>query len=106
MAVTVKARGGATRSEPTDSEAPAMKTIQRVSESMWPGVPVVPLMSAGATDGMRLRNAGIPVYGISGLFVEFGEIRAHGRDERVAVRSFFDGSEFLYRLVKALGSGE
>jgi acetylornithine deacetylase/succinyl-diaminopimelate desuccinylase-like protein len=104
--VTVKTRGGATRSEPSDAESPAMKIIQRVAESMWPGVPVVPLMSTGATDGMRLRNAGIPTYGVSGLFVEYGEIRAHGRDERVAVRSFLDGTEYLYRLAKALGSGE
>jgi acetylornithine deacetylase/succinyl-diaminopimelate desuccinylase-like protein len=63
-------------------------------------------MGTGATDGSRLRNAGIAVYGVSGLFVEFGDIRAHGRDERLAVRAFFDGQEFLYRLVKALGSGE
>jgi acetylornithine deacetylase/succinyl-diaminopimelate desuccinylase-like protein len=104
--VTVKSRGQMRRSEPSDSESPAVKTIQRVSESMWPGVPVVPLMSTGATDGSRLRNADIPVYGVSGIFVEYGEIRAHGRDERVAVRSFFDGAEFLYRLAKALGSGE
>ena len=69
---------------------------------MWPGVPVVPIMSTGATDGSRLRNAGIPTYGTSGIFVEYGEIRIHGRDERVLIKSFFDGSEFLYRLVKAL----
>ncbi|MGZ5080611.1 MAG: M20/M25/M40 family metallo-hydrolase [Usitatibacter sp.] len=104
--VTVTPRGGARRSEPSDSQSPAMKTIERVAESMWPGVPVVPLMSTGATDGSRLRNADIPIYGVSGIFVEYGEIRIHGRDERVAVRSFFDGAEFLYRLAKALGSGE
>ena len=81
-----------------------MKTIREVSESMWPGVAVVPVMSTGATDGSRLRNAEIPVYGVSGLFVEFGENRLHGRDERLGVKSFYEGSEFLYRLVKALGS--
>ncbi len=104
--VTVKARGGVTVSDPSDPESPVMRTIQRVSESMWPGTPVMPVMSTGATDGSRLRNAGIPVYGVSGLFVEYGEIRIHGRDERVGVRSFFDGAEFLYRLVRSLGSGE
>jgi acetylornithine deacetylase/succinyl-diaminopimelate desuccinylase-like protein len=92
-------------SEPSDPDSPVMKTIRQVSESMWPGVAVVPVMSTGATDGSRLRNAEIPVYGVSGLFVEFGENRLHGRDERLGVKSFFDGSEFLYRLVKALGSG-
>jgi acetylornithine deacetylase/succinyl-diaminopimelate desuccinylase-like protein len=77
-----------------------------VSESIWPGVPVVPTMSTGATDGSRLRNAGIPVYGVSGLFVEFGETRYHGRDERLGVESLRQGNEFLYRLVRELAQGE
>lgn len=51
-------------------------------------------------------NADIPVYGVSGLFVEYGEVRIHGRDERVTVKSFFEGADFLYRLVKALGNGD
>ena len=93
-----------TMSDPSNPESPVMKTIQRVSNELWPGVPVMPVMSAGATDGMRLRNAGIPVYGVDGIFIEQGDNRMHGRDERIAVRSFFDGSEFLYRLVKALAS--
>ena len=100
--VSVKPRGGPRISETTDAQSPAFATIQRVSEEMWPAVPVVPIMSTGATDGSRLRNAGIPTYGTSGIFVEYGEIRMHGRDERVQIKSFFDGSEFLYRLVKAL----
>ena len=93
-------------SDAADVNSPVMKTIQRVSESMWPGVPVVPTMSTGATDGSRLRNAEIPVYGVSGIFVEFGENRLHGRDERLGVKAFFDSSEYLYRLVRALGNGE
>jgi acetylornithine deacetylase/succinyl-diaminopimelate desuccinylase-like protein len=100
--VTVKARSTPRASEATDAESPTVKTIQRISEGMWPNVPVVPTMSTGATDGSRLRNAGIPTYGTSGIFVEYGEIRIHGRDERVLIKSFYDGSEFLYRLVRAL----
>jgi acetylornithine deacetylase/succinyl-diaminopimelate desuccinylase-like protein len=49
-----------------------------------------------------LRNAGIPVYGVSGLFREVDENRAHGRDERILASSFFEGQEFLYRLMKEL----
>lgn len=90
-------------SEPADHDSPVMKTIARVSEAMWPGVPVVPVMSAGATDGSRLRNAEIPIYGVSGIFTEFGENRMHGRDERIGVKAFHDAAEFLYRLVKELG---
>ena len=78
-----------------------MKAIERVAAEMWPGVTVFPSMSEGATDGSRLRNAGIPVYGVTGLFVPLGENRMHGRDERLAVRSFRDGLEFHYRLLKA-----
>jgi len=66
---------------------------------------VIPVMSAGATDGSFLRNAGIPTYGHSGLAGDVNDVRAHGKDERVLVRSFHDGHEYLYRLVKALASG-
>ena len=93
-------------SDPSDAQSPYMKTIQRISEEMWPGVQISPVMSTGATDGSRLRNIGMTVYGVSGVFVEFGENRLHGRDERVAVRSFFDSNEFLYRLAKALAAGD
>ncbi len=80
--------------------------IERITEEMWPGVPVVPTMSTGATDGLYLRNAGIPVYGVSGLFSDIDDVRSHGQDERILIRSFFEGQEFLYRLVKALASVE
>jgi acetylornithine deacetylase/succinyl-diaminopimelate desuccinylase-like protein len=104
--VTVMPRGDVRRSDPSDPQSPVMKTIQRVTDTLWPGVPVVPVMSTGATDGSRLRNADIPVYGVSGLFLELGENRLHGRDERLGVKSFYEGSEFLYRLVHALGNSE
>jgi acetylornithine deacetylase/succinyl-diaminopimelate desuccinylase-like protein len=57
-------------------------------------------MSTGATDGLYLRNAGIPVYGVSGLF--YGDTFSHGMNERIPVRNFYEGQEFLYRLVKQL----
>jgi acetylornithine deacetylase/succinyl-diaminopimelate desuccinylase-like protein len=59
-------------------------------------------MSTGATDGLYLRNAGIPVYGVSGVFTDIDDNRAHGRDERIPVTSFFEGQEFLYRLTREL----
>jgi len=104
--VRVKPHFDASPSQPSDPQSPVMKTIQRVSESLWPGVPVVPVMSTGATDGSRLRNAEIPVYGVNGLFTEAGENRIHGRDERLGVKAFYEGSEFLDRLVRALGNSE
>lgn len=81
-----------------------MGAIEKLTEEMWPGVPVVPTMSTGATDGLFLRNSGIPTYGVSGIFGDVDDARAHGKDERVLVSSFYEGREFLYRLVKALSS--
>lgn len=79
-----------------------MRPIQEISAAMWPGLPVIPVMDTGATDGVYTRQAGIPTYGVSGLFYEEGDVRAHGRDERVGVEVFHDGLEFYYRLLKTL----
>ena len=91
-------------SVPTVLDPAVMRTIESVTTELWPGVPVVPLMATGASDGLYLRNAGIPTYGVSGLFSEVGDNRAHGRDERVAVNSFYESYQFLYTLVKRLAS--
>lgn len=82
------------------------KAVARISDSMWPGVVVMPVMSTGATDGRYLRVAGIPSYGVSGFFGDRDDVRAHGRDERMNINSFYEGQEFLYQLVKDLASGE
>jgi acetylornithine deacetylase/succinyl-diaminopimelate desuccinylase-like protein len=87
-------------SVPSPLTPAAMKPIEEVTHAFWPGVVVVPLMSTGASDGLYLRNAGIPTYGVSGLFGEIGESRSHGRDERVGVQQFYDSAQFLYALVK------
>ncbi len=79
-----------------------MRTMRRVTDTLWPGVPVVPIMVTGATDGLYLRTAGIPTYGIQGFFFERNDNRMHGRDERMPVRSFYEGQTFLYDLVKSL----
>jgi acetylornithine deacetylase/succinyl-diaminopimelate desuccinylase-like protein len=99
-AIKVRPTNPLSATPPTSTDAPAMKAIERVAAGMWPGVEVVPRMSTGATDGATLRRIGIPVYGVTGLFVPFGENRMHGRDERLAVRSFAEGLEFNYRLLK------
>jgi acetylornithine deacetylase/succinyl-diaminopimelate desuccinylase-like protein len=62
-------------------------------------------MGTGATDSKYLRAVGIPGYGISGLFGDPNDSRAHGRDERVLIKSYYDSQAFLYRLVKELSSG-
>ena len=91
-------------SPPSPLTQEVLGSIERTTQEMWPSVPVIPTMSTGATDGLFLRNAGIPVYGVSGIFEDVDDIRAHGRDERLPVASFFEGQEFMYRLVKRLGA--
>lgn len=94
----------ATTSPPSPLVPEIMNAIEKVSEEIWPGVPIVPLMSTGASDGLYLRNAGMPVYGL-GFFEDIDDIRAHGKDERIGVKEFYEGQEYLYRLVKVLSSG-
>ncbi len=79
-----------------------LAAVSRATEALWPGVPVVPIMVMGATDGKALRIAGIPTYGVQGIFFDRDDIRFHGRDERVLVQSFYEGQAFLYDLVKTL----
>jgi acetylornithine deacetylase/succinyl-diaminopimelate desuccinylase-like protein len=81
-----------------------MGPIERLAGEMWPHVPMVPEMSTGATDGLYVRNAGIPVYGVSAVFERIDDVRAHGRDERIGVQAYHDAATFWYRLVKILGS--
>ena len=98
--VKVTAEGTATNSPPSPLTPPLMAEIERVTKEMWPGIPVIPTMSTGATDGLYFRNAGIPVYGVSGLF--YSETFAHGMNERTSAKAFYEGLEFMYRLVKSV----
>jgi acetylornithine deacetylase/succinyl-diaminopimelate desuccinylase-like protein len=79
-----------------------LKAVNRLTDTLWPGVPAIPIMVMGATDGLYLREAGIPTYGVQGFFMDRDDIRFHGRDERMGVTSFYEGQTFLYQLVKAL----
>jgi acetylornithine deacetylase/succinyl-diaminopimelate desuccinylase-like protein len=79
-------------------------SIERAAGVVWPGTPLLPILMTGATDGRHLRAAGIPCYGMTGLFVDIDDVRAHGRDERLLVRSFIEAHEFLWRLVTGLAA--
>ena len=91
-------------SPPSPLTPAVMGPIESLTQAMWPNVPVIPIMGTGATDSLYFRQAGIPFYGVSGIFSDIDDNRAHGRDERLAVRSLDEGQEFLYRLVKALSA--
>ena len=93
--------------EPAPGPASALRpdvlaAVSRATDGLWPGVPVVPIMVMGATDGKALRIAGIPTYGVQGIFFDRDDIRFHGRDERLGVQSFYEGQAFLYDLVRTL----
>jgi acetylornithine deacetylase/succinyl-diaminopimelate desuccinylase-like protein len=100
--IAVIATGSARLSSPSPLNLEITGAIERLIPEFFPGAQLIAVMSTGATDGLFLRNAGIPVYGHSGLAVDISENRAHGKDERVLVKSFYQGNEYLYRLVKSL----
>ncbi|MBX3134164.1 MAG: M20/M25/M40 family metallo-hydrolase [Gemmatimonadaceae bacterium] len=96
--------------EREDSNSPAspltpelLRAIEAATEEIFPGTPVVPTMSTGATDGAYFRAAGIPVYGVSGLF--YSAPNAHGMNEKIEAEAFYQGLEFMYRLVRRLTGG-
>jgi len=91
-------RDGSNAPELTDE---IMKPVRDTAKKMWPGVPVAPLMTAGATDGRFLMNAGIPTYGMSGMFSTTGENNAHGLNEKIRVKSLYEGRDFLESVVRA-----
>ena len=81
-----------------------LKPLARIADEMWKGVPVIPGMSAGASDSIYTVAAGLPSYGINGVALDEDDVRAHGKDERVRVSSYYDGVDFYYRYLKALTS--
>jgi len=82
-----------------------INSLEKVTAEMWPGTPVVPSMSTGASDGVYTNAAGLPTYAISGESLERSDIRAHGKDERVPVTSFDRAVEFYYRFLKLVTAG-
>jgi acetylornithine deacetylase/succinyl-diaminopimelate desuccinylase-like protein len=103
--ITVTQIDKAVLSAPSALHEEIMGAIEKLTREFYPGAVVLPTMSAGATDGSYLRNAGIPTYGHSGMAVDVNENRVHGRDERAPAKSFYQGNEYLYRLVKMLSGG-
>jgi acetylornithine deacetylase/succinyl-diaminopimelate desuccinylase-like protein len=84
--------------------ANVLDPLTKVAAEIWPGAPVIPEMDTGASDSIYTRAENIPSYGVSGIAIDQDDVRAHGKDERVRVSSFYDGVEFHYRFLKALTS--
>ncbi|MGA7409896.1 MAG: M20/M25/M40 family metallo-hydrolase [Bryobacteraceae bacterium] len=104
--VSIKPLGEFTKGPASPMRPDVLKAANRFTDTLWPGVPVIPMMVMGATDGRSLRAAGIPTYGIQGFFMDRDDMRMHGRDERMGVQAFYEGQTFLYLLVKDLAKPE
>jgi acetylornithine deacetylase/succinyl-diaminopimelate desuccinylase-like protein len=82
-----------------------MGPVHKIADEIWPGVAIIPTMSTGATDGAYLNAAGVPTYGLSGMFHDVEGSHAHGLNERIRVKSLMDGRRFLYEIVKLYADG-
>jgi acetylornithine deacetylase/succinyl-diaminopimelate desuccinylase-like protein len=100
--VEVTPLGDATPAPESPRDPELFGAVEAATRACWPGVPVVPVMDMWASDGAQLRGAGIPVYGVSGISFDVNDVRSHGSDERIAIRAFEQGLEFMHRLMQAL----
>ena len=82
-----------------------MGPVRKVAGEIWPGVAIIPTMATGATDGSYLNAAGVPTYGLSGMFHDAEGSHAHGLNERIRVKSLMNGRRFLYEIVKLYANG-
>jgi acetylornithine deacetylase/succinyl-diaminopimelate desuccinylase-like protein len=89
---------------PSPVNAELMSAVEKTVFKMWPGVPVIPDMSQGASDSTFLRLGGIPTYVFSGVFLDSDDVRAHGQDERIRATSFDEGVDFMYQLIRELAT--
>jgi acetylornithine deacetylase/succinyl-diaminopimelate desuccinylase-like protein len=100
--VSVAVLGEVKSGPPSPMRPDVLSAVSALTTKLWPGVATVPTMVVGATDGLYLRAAGIPTYGVQGFFYDRDDLRFHGRDERLKVQSFYEGQTFLYELIKRL----
>jgi len=100
--ITVSAMGTATIAPAPPLNPELMGKIRRVSQALWPALPIIPTMTVGATDGRFLNSAGIPTYGISGLTKDAGGSGIHGLNERLSVQSLYEGQRFLDGIIRAM----
>jgi len=82
-----------------------MGPVRKIADQIWPGVAIVPTMATGATDGSYLNAAGVPTYGLSGMFHDAEGSHAHGLNERIRVQSLMNGRRFLHEVVKLYANG-
>lgn len=102
--VTVKVLSETTPTPPSPLRDDIFQAVKTVVQKYHPGTPIIPYMAPYFTDGKFTRDAGIPTYGVGGLFIGPEDERAHGLDERVPVKAFFQAQDYWYDLMKILSS--
>lgn len=102
--IHIRQSGANTPSPASPLRPDVVGVVETLARQVWPGAVTIPVMENGATDGLFLRNVGVPVYGVSGPLFDVSDDRAHGRDERLSVRHFGEALDFWYRMVKELTS--
>ena len=100
--ITVSVVGDAVPAPASELRPALMKKLEELSAKLYGGIPVVPVMDTGASDGKYLRIGGIPTYGVPGAFADVDDERAHGKDERLGANDFYEGVEFYYLFIKSL----
>jgi acetylornithine deacetylase/succinyl-diaminopimelate desuccinylase-like protein len=103
-AIEVSAAPALNPTQPSPLLPEFFEPVEGITKVLFGEIPVIPIMGTGATDSRSFRRVGIPSYGVSGLFGDPEDNRAHGRDERMRIQSFYEGQEFLYRLTKTLSA--
>ena len=92
--------------QPSPLLPPFFEPVEGLTKVLFGDIPVIPVMGTGATDSRSFRRVGIPSYGVSGLFGDPEDNRAHGRDERIGISEFYEAVEFDYRLMKETSSAD
>jgi acetylornithine deacetylase/succinyl-diaminopimelate desuccinylase-like protein len=101
--ITVSVVGEAIPAPASAINPAIVSKLEALSKKLYGGLPIVPVMDTGASDGKYLRIGGIPAYGVPGVFEDVDDTRAHGKDERIGVQDFYDGVDFYYEFIKSLG---
>jgi acetylornithine deacetylase/succinyl-diaminopimelate desuccinylase-like protein len=104
--ITVSVVGEAVPAPASAINPVIVSKLQALSGKLYGGIPIVPVMDTGASDGKYLRIAGIPSYGVPGVFEDVDDSRAHGKDERIGVKDFYDGVDFYYEFIQSLAGAQ
>ena len=102
--ITISVVGEAVPAPASAINPAIVNKLEALSGKLYGGLPIVPVMDTGASDGKYLRIGGIPSYGVPGVFEDVDDSRAHGKDERIGVKDFYDGMDFYYELIKSFGA--